>query len=111
MTAAGYLESARAKVVIMDNLQRFECQCSSFHHSIRFSLDLDGDLFVCVALNTLLPWWKRLWRAVVYVFHPGHSPYGEYDEIILRREDYKRLRELLSTSESLFDKSIDTASQ
>ena len=81
---------------------RFECQCTSLQHNIRFGLDEgDGSLYVEAVLDTWLPWHKRLIAAFWYLFRPGRSRYGSYDEVLLRPEDRERLRELLAESERI----------
>ena len=81
--------------------QRFECDCHSFHHTVRFVFDEeDGTLTVDVALNSWLPWYRRLWRAIIYVFRPGRSRYGHYDEVILKPQDYARLKQLIEKAET-----------
>lgn len=76
----------------------FECQCSDFNHVFRFVLDeKDGEAWLEVNINHYLPWYKRVWEAVRYVF--GLRPaYGHYDITMLREEDYVRLHALLDRS-------------
>lgn len=76
-----------------------DCQCSDFDHVIRFTLDpQDGDVWLETHLSYWLPWYKRVWAAVKYVFKRQHG-YGHYDCTMLREEDYDRLRDLLRQSE------------
>lgn len=76
----------------------FDCQCSDFNHVIRFVLDeKDGEAWLEVNINPYLPWYKRVWEAVRYVF--GKRPaYGHYDTVMLREEDYHQLHDLLDRS-------------
>lgn len=77
----------------------FDCQCSDFQHSFRFTLDPeDGEVWLDVHLANWLPWYKRVWAALRYVFKCDRA-YGHYDVTILRDEDYDRLRDLLRRSE------------
>ena len=78
--------------------QRFECQCSSFDHSVRFSTDDEGTVYLDVGLNPSAPWWRRVALALRYVFSPGSSRYGTYDEVILREGDRTRMIEFLGGS-------------
>lgn len=84
---------------------RLECQCSSFQHSVRFSIDDEGEIYICTNLNTWLPWYKRLWQAIVYVFNPGSSKYGHYDEVILHMNDYNKIIEMLDKSRRIKNQS------
>lgn len=77
-----------------------DCECSSFDHSLRICVDQEtGDLWVNTRLNTYLPWYRRVWRALVYVFRPGASRYGHYDETHVAHGDFDRLRALLILAE------------
>lgn len=79
--------------------EHFDCQCSDFNHTIRFSLDrLDGDVWVDVRLNAYEPWYKRIWLGIKYVFGRPVA-YGHYDVTMLKEEDYDRLRDLMNRSE------------
>lgn len=79
--------------------EHFECQCNSFDHLVRFTLDPeDGDVYLDVRLNHWVPWWKRAWNAVRYVFKRA-SAIGHYDCVLLKEEDYDRLRDLMKRSE------------
>jgi hypothetical protein len=77
-----------------------DCECSSFDHSIRFCLDQErGDVWLCTRLNTCQPWYKRLWRAIVYVFRPSFGSYGHYEETCIDHGDFDRIRALLILAE------------
>lgn len=77
-----------------------DCECSSFDHTIRFCLDQEtGDLWLHTRLTTFLPWYKRIWRAIGYVFRPGRSSQGHYDETYISHADFDRLRALLMLAE------------
>lgn len=77
--------------------EHFDCACSDIAHTIRFYSDADPDyeeFGLEVALNHYLPWYKRVWVAVKYVFG-FKADYGQYDSWILDSNDRKRLRELM----------------
>ena len=76
----------------------FDCECSDFGHVIRFSLDHeDGSLWLEAHMCLWLPWYRRVWHAIRYVF--GYPRlYGHYDITLLRNEDYDRLKALLDRS-------------
>lgn len=78
--------------------QYFDCQCGDFNHVFRFVLDeVDGEVWLEININPYLPWYKRVWEAVRYVF--GCRPvYGHYDVTLLREEDYHRVHDLLDRS-------------
>lgn len=85
-------------------VQYFDCQCSEFGHTVRFVYDDDsyegtGELWLETRLVNWLPWYKRVWAALRYVFKVGRED-GEYDTTLLKVQDYDRLRELLSLSET-----------
>jgi hypothetical protein len=82
-----------------DGFHRFECQCTTFDHNIRFEVDSEtGDISISVPLNHWLPWWKRMILAVKYVFMRTER-YGHYDTVQLNPHDYPRIRALLDDSE------------
>jgi len=59
------------------------CECSSMEHTIRFSYFKDEPdlLYVEFHLNQTDRWYKRIWKAVKYIF--GYrSKYGEFGEAI-----------------------------
>lgn len=73
----------------------FECQCSDFNHIFRFGLDeVDGEMWLEVNINPYLPWYKRVWEAVRYVFG-RRAAYGHYDVTMLCEKDCIRLGTLL----------------
>lgn len=76
-----------------------ECQCSSEEHTIRLAIDEeDGHIYTSVFLNDWERWYKRLWKAIKYLF--GYKcKYGHFDCTMLRPEDYDRIRNLLTLSE------------
>lgn len=79
----------------------FDCECSSYDHSIRFCVDQqDGSCWLSTRLNTYLPWWKRLWRASIYVVRPQHGSFGHYDETLLDHKDFEKIRELFAKAET-----------
>ena len=79
----------------------FDCECSSFDHSVRFCVDQEsGDVWLNTRLNTYLPWWRRLWRASVYVVRPRYGVNGHYDETLIDHQDFGKIRELLAKAET-----------
>ncbi len=77
-------------------VEYMECACMSPEHLIKFYVDVeDGDVCLDVHLANWIPWYKRIWRAVKYVF--GYkSKYGDFDSVILKDEDVLKIIELLN---------------
>lgn len=84
---------------MLDGTHYLECACDSDEHTLRFTLDKDdGEIFTSVYLNHWLPWHKRVWLAVRYVF--GYRcKYGHWDCTIINREGAKKLRAILDEFE------------
>lgn len=77
----------------------FECQCSDFNHVFRFVVDENsGEAWLEVQLSTWLPWYKRAWLALRYLFGKTPGYHGHYDVTLLREEDFARLCTLLDRS-------------
>lgn len=81
----------------------FDCQCSDFGHVVRFTLDPDnGTVYLDVRLNPYLPWYRRLWVAVLYLFvrPKAHGGLGQYyDVTLLSPADFGRLHDLLDRAQ------------
>lgn len=84
-------------VNLRDNELLLRCACHSSDH-IAFLIhdaddspgDLEGeadDWYLSVLLDPIQPWWLRLWRAL----WPYDGRFGMYAEIVLRRDDVRRL--------------------
>lgn len=74
--------------------ERFECECSSFNHTLRIISDKeDGTVWVEVPLNSYLPWWRRIIVAFKYIFLIGSSE--GYDSVALEHRDFDRIIGLL----------------
>lgn len=79
----------------------FECRCTDFGHVFRLTLDPDdGDLYLDVNLDCYLPWYKRMWVAIKYVFGYHHSC-ASYDSTIIKYEDLPRMKDIFDRSEQL----------
>lgn len=76
----------------------FECQCYSDEHTVKFSLDEeDGTIYASIFLNDWMPWYKRLWVGIKYIF--GYkSKYGHWDNFEMRPEDYDRFTILIDNA-------------
>lgn len=69
------------------------CKCSSEEHILIASyFQEDDEVFVSVHLAPQ-PWHKRIANAVRYIF--GYrSKYGDFDEILLRPEDWEKVQDI-----------------
>jgi hypothetical protein len=77
----------------------FECRCDSYEHTFRVSTDkVEGDAFFDVTLNRWLPWYKRVWYALLFVFNRDTGNWYPYDAVWLSNEDVNRLIEVLSSA-------------
>jgi hypothetical protein len=54
----------------------------------------DDFLTLCMMLNVYLPWHKRLWNAIVYVFNPTESN-TVYDATLLSANDAYNLSKVI----------------
>lgn len=76
----------------------FECICGHFEHKFEVIFDPDENpdydcLYVTVHLNDGLPWYKRIYNGIRYIFGK-RSKYGDFAEFILEHDDAKRLSEV-----------------
>ena len=74
----------------------FRCACGSTEHQMVFDHwcdDRDNELFISIHLAKL-PWYKRIWVAVRYIFG-GQSRYGAFEEIVMMPEQVSQLIKIL----------------
>lgn len=78
-----------------DNEFLLVCECSSLEHQMVFRWDnADNEVYANVHLADYKGFWKRLWHGLKYAF--GYkSRYGEFDEVILRKEDAANLQKVV----------------
>jgi len=75
--------------------EHFDCICSDFNHTIRFSYDpSDNELWLEVRLSREPNIFKRILNAIRYAFNIENG-YGEYDVWILNNYDKERLIKIL----------------
>ena len=80
-------------------------------HVIRFNVDPhDGTIYVDVHLTNVVPWFKRVWLALKYVFGCKPPAYGHYDSTLLEPKDYDRIRDVLNLSEDFINRNEEFAS-
>ena len=92
MEAVGNKEAIQA-VETTERRETLICQCNSEEHQFSFVWFEDeqgqGEVYMECHL-TPLPFWQRLKNGIKYIF--GHrSVYGDFDDIILRKEDAHKL--------------------
>ena len=78
-----------------DNEILLLCECASCEHQLIVRWDKDDDeVYATIHLANYMGFWKRLWCGLGYIF--GHkSKYGEFDEVILRKEDANNLQKVV----------------
>lgn len=74
----------------------FICQCHNTEHQLVFSYDKDWEeVFVSVHLIPESNIFKRIWKALQYIF--GHrSIYGHFDEFIFQKDDAEKLQQVVN---------------
>lgn len=76
----------------------FLCDCNDIHHQFVVTIDPDPEwemVSIEVMLNRNLPFWKRLWAGLKYIFANKPSRFGYFDEIILQKKDADRLQKVV----------------
>ena len=71
----------------------FDCVCDSDEHVFVVRMDREeGEMYTSVHLNGYLPWYKRAWYALRYVFG-YHCRYGHWDCVLLDEVRATKLRD------------------
>lgn len=85
------------------------CECGDLDHQLILSYwptdifpDQDPEISVNVKLNPAKPWWKRIIIAVKYIFGKK-CKYGDFDEIVLKGEDYDKLKNAADYLKIVYD--------
>ena len=79
----------------MEELQELIiCACHNAEHQMIFrTIEGDDDVYVDIHLCKL-PFFKRLWHGIKYIF--GYtSKYGDFDEIIITPDDAQKLDDVV----------------
>lgn len=77
-----------------------DCSCQNFIHSIRFYYDTEWrELQVETHLGNWLPWYKRIWLALKYVFKVTHPKHLQYDCALIHPKDYGKLKALIERAQ------------
>ena len=73
----------------------FICACNSVEHQLIMSYFADDkEVYCSVHLKPEANVFKRIWKAVKYIF--GHrSIYGDFDEFIFKPEDANKLQQVV----------------
>lgn len=87
MEAAGFKEQRETLI----------CQCHSIEHQVSFTwvedTELEGEVYMEVHLKPL-SFWRRLKHGIKYIC--GYRCiYGDFDEVILKKEDVHKLEKVV----------------
>ena len=79
--------------------QLFVCDCGDVSHQFIVSWYPDDEdwndlIYFTVHLSQSYNFWKRLWHGIKYIFG-FKCRFGAFDEILVNKEDAKRLRDEL----------------
>ena len=79
----------------------FGCDCFSAEHQFRLLLDTEEkELYLDVHLHQYRNLFQRIVSAIKYIF--GYKcKYGNFDTVIIRKEDIPRLKALVDRSEKV----------
>ena len=88
-----------------DKVIHLDCDCHSPEHIIRYSLwawDYNDrpEMFVEVQAGHYLPWYKRIWPAIKYMFG---IPGLDWHEAIIRPQDVDKLTSMLEEYKVSYD--------
>ena len=82
------------------------CACHSTDHQMVFLYDDDPDwedVYVHIHLSQSRNFFERLWHGLKYIF--GYkSKYGDFDEMILKPQDYIKLQNVVDKLKKEHDK-------
>ena len=89
------------------------CVCSDPGHMMMFGLQVwpneEAELYVEVQLNTMFPWWQRLWYGLQYGFGKrSRFGHGLWDEGCISPESARQLQGLLARYLTEVDKRGNT---
>lgn len=77
----------------------FVCTCTDLSHNVVISEYLDDEfakfdeLTLSIHMNHYLPWYKRIWYALKYIFR---SDCGTYDSIVINKENRDQIVKILT---------------
>jgi len=80
-----------------NDIQYFECSCYSPEHLLKIEVEdcelLGENMYVYVQLNNRVPFFKRIWYAIKYIFKSDSC--CRWEETILTKQDIVRLQETI----------------
>lgn len=84
-----------------------DCACDHPLHTVRFTLDPDeAELTMDVRLTPCVPWYKRVWFVVCYVWS-GKSTHSPYADVIFKHKDICELKELFGDAMKVQKRATD----
>lgn len=98
--------SSKEELDEFDKVERFECSCGNWQDFIAVTYSrmdwgpnhgdhrLTDDLSLHVQMNHFLPWYKRLVRAILYVFAKD-AKWSHWSETLISHKDAIRLKKIL----------------
>lgn len=79
----------------------FDCECSDFNHVFRFVLDNHtGEVWLEARINNFLPWHKRVWAAIKFIFKKDNA-YGHYDVTLIKPEQFHNFINMIDSAEKI----------
>lgn len=84
------------------NTEYFECECGCLMHNVRIvwfqdewmkKHNCEKELYIDIHLNHYLPWYKRIYHAILYIFKSEKCK--PYDCVTLSYEEANRLKNFI----------------
>ena len=70
------------------------CKCDNVEHQLVFRWFADEEMVYMTTHLYKLPFWKRLWHGIKYIF--GYKcRYGDFDEFIFNKNDVEKLEKIV----------------
>jgi len=84
---------------MLDGTKHFDCSCGSPQHTLRFVLDFWSDdhlptIYTDLQMAHYLPWYKRTWVAIKYIF--GYDTVDHYGSWELDAADADKMIAMLT---------------
>lgn len=93
---------------MLNGTHYFECTCGAPDHTLRFILDTDDELptiYTEVMMSHYLPWYKRVWVGIKYMF--GMDKVDHFGGWELHHDDADRLIAMLEEFKKGSEKYLD----
>lgn len=82
-----------------DSTVLVKCECHSQDHLLVLEVvqwdEKDVSAYLFQQMTPIYGFFKRLWRAVDYILHPGRCRYGHWQETLIDRESARAMRDAL----------------